>query len=83
MSDLPTREHIRDYLNGDFGGFSKEKGEWLLAVDWAYADGVLMTEAEWRDSIEQIGWFNPGSKRFCYPDDLIVVGDAEKVKEDE
>lgn len=54
-SDLPAREEVEDWDDEQ-------------AVLRAYRDNRLRTKIEWRDSLEQIGWFDPGSKRFCYTD---------------
>lgn len=53
MSDLPTRSEMSDYLRGNFEGYSKEKHDWLLAVGWGYADGELLTRAEWEATIDK------------------------------
>jgi hypothetical protein len=62
MSDLPTREEAVTWIINPRG----ERD--IDALLGAYVDGVLLTAAEWRDSLTQIGWFDPGSKRFCYTD---------------
>ncbi len=65
MSDLPSREEINERIGGL--GTGKLTGAW--AVAGAYGLGELKTKTEWREAMTQIGWFDPGSKRFCYSDE--------------
>ena len=73
MIDLPTKEEARERiveLRKQAGGWTDVDG-YLSPEDRllkARAEDDLGTNQEWRDSLEQIGWFDPGSKRFCYTD---------------
>ncbi len=66
MSDLPTRAEACAIT---LLGLSPTIDVMAIRIVRAYGFEKLKTEAEWRESLTQIGWFNPDSKRFCYSDE--------------